>query len=540
MSFVKLAVRRWPAVLLCLALAGRLGAAGRMPGADEKWRQYQSPHFELYSRNSDRESRLLLHNLELVHAIFFETFGLVAVRSVPATVYFFSRDRHFEAYKPATFAQSENLAAFYGPDPDRGILTMAPLPSYEAAQQLAFGIYTFHLFRLMNDEAPAWFTYGLSGLFRNLEIRGKSFDLGKADAAQVARLAQAALIPAEALLAADQQSSVYRSNQNNYLFHDESWALVHYLYFGQHKLPRQGVMDFVEYLLAHSRRYDAAATRRALEEKLGISFGRLNGGLKNYFRNGRYGYSTRPLPDIAPDQTYAMRPVPLEEIDTRLAELAMRMNQSPLGKLAMLQALERPGDAVRALEALGSAAAEAGDWDEATDRWARARALGTANPAVLLELCRRKGRRRFQQFDLAYRLPQDEAGQLRELLRELIKVSPREPLSYELLAWVEATADQPQVANVNLVQANFQRLREKPRTLLALAVVRMRLQDKPGAAGLLDALDGAQPDDWVKYGAEFTRAQLEDRPVNPANLPSPATRSEPDFEMSLPEIRIKP
>jgi hypothetical protein len=30
------------------------------PGVDAKWRYYQSPNFELYSRNSDSESRDLL------------------------------------------------------------------------------------------------------------------------------------------------------------------------------------------------------------------------------------------------------------------------------------------------------------------------------------------------------------------------------------------------------------------------------------------------------------------------------------------------
>src|SRR4051812_33851690 len=105
-------------LVLCLVVCVR-GAYDPMPGADEKWRHYESPHFEVYSRNSDSESRELLHNLELSHAIFFETFGYKVSRAVPVTVYFFSREKTFEAYKPESMRKVEELSAFYHGDLDR-------------------------------------------------------------------------------------------------------------------------------------------------------------------------------------------------------------------------------------------------------------------------------------------------------------------------------------------------------------------------------------------------------------------------------------
>src|ERR1043165_1735380 len=55
------------ALVLLLAMAGRLPAADReaLPAVDDRWRYFQSPNFELYSRNDDAGSRELLHNLEL-------------------------------------------------------------------------------------------------------------------------------------------------------------------------------------------------------------------------------------------------------------------------------------------------------------------------------------------------------------------------------------------------------------------------------------------------------------------------------------------
>src|SRR5687768_16465154 len=98
-----ISLKRWACLgLLALAITGNAATANPhlLPGVDEKWRHFQSPHFELYSRNSESESRDFLRNLELVHAIFFETFGFKVSRAVPVTVYFFSRDKFFEAYKP--------------------------------------------------------------------------------------------------------------------------------------------------------------------------------------------------------------------------------------------------------------------------------------------------------------------------------------------------------------------------------------------------------------------------------------------------------
>lgn len=105
MTSAILTLGRRLAVACCLLLLIRLPAADSnlMPGADAKWRHYQSEHFELFSRNPEGESRRLLHNLELVRAVFFETYGFKPVRALPMTVYFFSRDRHFETYKPEKF-----------------------------------------------------------------------------------------------------------------------------------------------------------------------------------------------------------------------------------------------------------------------------------------------------------------------------------------------------------------------------------------------------------------------------------------------------
>lgn len=494
-------------------------AQSQLPGVDAKWRLFSSAHFEVYSRNGETESRHLLRNLELVHAIFFESYGFKPVRAVPITVYFFSRDRHFEFYKPEAYRKLENLGTFYHSEPDRGVMTVAPLPSFEAAQQLAFGSYTHHLFRLMGGEPPVWYGYGMAGLFRNLDIKSESFELGRPDPHQVGRLRTADLIPVEVLFGADQRAAYFQSDRGNTLFQDQAWALVHYLYFGAHQLPAAGVHGFVDHALRQSGRYDAEATREAFGQATGLTYDGLERELRRYFRNGRYSYGKKPLPAVPPARSYAMRSVSVEEINLRLAELAVRINASPVGRLILLHAADRSGEAGRVQEVLAAAALRDGDWDQAAERWDQALAAGSDNPAVLHELLEHEKRKRFSRFDYYYRLPEDAAEKLRAWLARSIATLPDQSAAYEMLAWVEATAREPQVRNVNLVQARFAGLSDKPRTLLALAMVRARLGDKAGAEELLGSLEKMPQAVWVRYAAANLRAVLTGEPADYRRLP---------------------
>lgn len=520
-------------------LAGRLTAADVMIGADEKWRLLQSEHFELYSRNSEGESRRLLYNLELVHAIFFETYGFTATRVLPVTVFFFSRDRHFAAYKPESSRKLENIATFYHAEPDRGILTVAPLPSYEAAQQLAFGSYAHHLFRLMGEAPPVWYGYGISGIFRNLVINDRTLELGRPDPQQVSRLQKADLIPVETMLGSDYQAGAFSSDESNLVFHDESWAMIHYLYFGAHKLPKDGVANFISHVLNSSRNFDAATTRQVFEQQVGITYGKFNEALQRYFRSGKYGYGTKALPVVAPGKSYPMRGVSLAEIDLRLAELALRVNRSPQGKLALLRAGDR-ADAARIQEVLGADAMREENWDQVAERWNRAMAAGSRNPAVLRWLIENEDRQRFSRFDAYYRLPEEAAGQLRAWIALYRELAPADPLSWEVLAWVEATAEAPQIGNLNAVQKQFVSLGRKNRTLLALAWARVRLKDNAGAEEMLQTLEAQVGGTELMWTVELIRAQNEGRPPRTELLAAPGMETSTGFRPKIDRPRLRP
>ena len=130
-----------------------------------------------------------------------------------------------------------------------------------------------------------------------------------------------------------------------------------------------------------------------------------------------------------------------------------------------------------------------GDLERARERWRQALTAGSKNPAVYYELMQIEWRRWFERFDYYFRMPDETAEELRALALESLAVAPRQAFAYELLAWVEASAVNPVLANVNTVQENVASVASPLRTLLALAMLRLRVDDLPTASKLLDAIE---------------------------------------------------
>jgi hypothetical protein len=260
-------------------------------------------------------------------------------------------------------------------------------------------------------------------------------------------------------------------------------------------LSRDRLAPFLHYSEQDAGNRDPQKREALFKAATGMDYPAMVERLRHYVRDGKYGMGEMAAPRIASSESYGARAVPRDEIRGQLIELDFRTNRSALAKLALLDRIGRnPGD-TRAYEALGTDALLDGDEAMARDRWEQALAAGSHNPGIFHELGVLENRQWFSQVDLIYfRLPDDAAQHLRMLLKRSIENAPQQVQAYEMLAWVEATVDHPQISNVNLVQAHFPKLVEKSRTLLALALVRVRLKDDAGARQLLDSLADHDPD----------------------------------------------
>lgn len=513
------AIFRVSAILSLCVVAPLLAAKNEaFPGIRRKWQYYQSPNFELYSAGNNAESREILANMEQLRALCLETFQLPVRVALPVTIYYFNDEDDFDAYKPAVYRGNSEFVGFCSNFADRSVITMAPARDRKHAREVAYHEYVHYLFRIAEQTPAPWFDEGVAELFSTLEEHKGWIHLGDPVVGRVTELHQFELMPFEDLFAVRRDSSVFKDRRQAGVFYAQSWALVHYCYFGVNKVPPDKMKLFIRIAGSPRVQESPAEFRAAVKDLLGFDYPQLKRELERYVHTGSFLGRKAPLPKIPGRETYTVRPAPADEMYDRLAELAVRINDVPQANLALRLRVEQKDDA-RLREVLGHVAFAKNDLDTAKENWERAVELGTSNPAIFRELSRIESNLLFSQFNLDYRLPPARGEKVRKLLLQSIEHAPEQSMGYEMLAWVEATSAEPVIANVNRVQARFNSLNDKPRTLIALALVRLRLGNETAALQLLDSLPQLEPSDWALYCAEVMRARIENRAIDPTKFP---------------------
>jgi len=496
--------------LACLwsALTAVAAAAEQFPGLDAKWRVYESPHFELFSRVSESESREMLRKLEGMRAVFLEQFGLTVRPGPRVTIYAFNNVRLLKSYLADETTTDDRIVGGYRVWPDRDVIALSLMDGHDLAMWVVYSNYTKHLLTAAGGNGrPSWVYQGLSMLLGNFELSGQSVYLGSSDPLRSRLVRENPKVDLSYLLRAEEGRSFFPAQDQANIFHAQSWGLLHYLYVAQSEVPQAKLNEFLRFVLFSGAATDPEEVERRFVATFGIEVAEMERRVSSYFRRGSFTSRTVPLPK-AFSAPVTVRALDVTEMRERLAELRLRNRRDPAGKFVLLEALEGPRGA-RAAEALGTDAIVDGDDRRAQEYWVRAASAGSSNPTVAHLAAQMEFARWFARTDVYFRLSAEKTDELRRLLRRSIELVPTRSEPYEALAWVEAAAPQPDVANVNLVQRQFPELREQVRTLVALALVRARLGDP--AAGLKLLTDLHEKETAGEPLVAQVRAHLEKR-----------------------------
>jgi hypothetical protein len=328
----------------------------------------------------------------------------------------------------------------------------------------------------------------------------------------MAYLQQSGFLPLETLFAADYDSPYYSSWEHAGGFYAQAWALVHFWYCGDTELPKGAAMKFLQ--VAADRKKAATTDLRAhFRACFGMDYPQMLRLLEDYVAKGTYRYLRQPPPQIDPPASYAMRAVPLEEMQLRLTELSLRVHHSAMANFTLLDAVAKGLKDTRVLEALGTFALFEQDPARARERWEQALEAGSTNSAVQREAAKWTVHGWLREFSPSFRLSAERAEQWRARLLRAIAQEPRQTAAYESLAWVEAVAETPTPANVALVQEKLPTLRQKYRTVFALALLNLRAGRADEAKAQLASLELLEVDPAAEQAVETMRARLEGRPA---------------------------
>ncbi len=498
-------------------VVAQLSEAELLPGIDGSWSRYESANFELYSNDSESDARSVLHDMEVLRAVFLGERGERERKRIPVTVFAFGKGRDFDFYSRHREDSEVRLAGLYVGRPDRATILLRPSQDRETARKVAFHEYVHHLFRAVESEPPTWFNEGMAELLAGFKIEGGKLTIGHPQIGRLLSLQNERLIPLETLFRSGYGSQYFKSDNHIGLFYAQSWALLHYLRYGKHKFEPAQVERFLA-VAGDEARLARTNMKSLFEDCFKIDYDKMEKQLAKYVRRGRYTYGKVPLPDLPPKESYARQALSVDQIRVRLAALALRTSGSAAGTIALLQAGRGDDADPRIYEALGAVAWQKQEFEAAIEYWEQARRLGTTNSAVLRELAQHEWKRWFTRASMDLRLPEETTQELRALLVAALQAEPEMDAAYEMLAWVEACSDSLSAANVNSVQRHFPRMKKKASTLLALALSYERIGQKAQAVDFLRKLPRFEPDEWTLEGAEEALARFEGVPRTMVSL----------------------
>lgn len=496
----------------CVALIALFGIVSfvrgqELPGAKEKWKHLTSPHFEIYTSESEKESREILYNLEIFRHVFVEDAGVSERKKQPLTVFYFGREKTFRAYLPEDWRKSDEIAALCIPGVVRSRCLVKSISSSDRSERLVFSQFVYHLIDEMELRLPSWAARGLATAYSGTQVVEPNLEFGHPIEWHAEELKRGLAVPLDRLLTIKGDDPQLKRVDFLRSYDAECWALAHYLMYGKTNLPK-GTAWRLWAALSGQGNSSGSKNIQIVEAVLGMSLKDLEVELKEYIHLGSYRWGRRPIPDLPREKTYPMRQVSADEMELRLIELGVLADQ-PAARLMMLNRQQKGCADPRFWEVVGERAFRDQDRPGATEAWAKAMALGPVPLSVRRETLKLQLGPLINSSDFSRRLPVEMTEAYRREALLILDEHAEEEDGLTLLGWIEASAVKINASNVKRIQAAFPRMQDRHRALLALAAIRVRVKDYKTANELIAVLRSESEEKNLLNGAEKLQRLLD-------------------------------
>lgn len=518
------------------------------------WFYYESTNFELFSEGHKGDARQLVAELELLHQIMSGIVGDRRLVDRRTKVVMFDKERSLADFHPdsigsdpaaphvgyhALWLERALRQAWVGPDPrefgdqaqwhariaevfdethvtraKRSVRDIPTLRSYSLYQEDAsmivlswepdvtyvrnrvFRAYAQTMMRSVGISGPPWFLEGMAELMKNKDIELDHYIFGMADPdlVELARYLNY-IMPIESLMAIDAAELADKDEGEWLAFAAQSWLLVHYCYFGDVHGPewRMALLNMLADINRGDRDYPGL-----LAKHLEITPKELASELFEYSEREHFAGVRQRYPDGWHDFRVDAVKVSAEEMDFLFAELEIRLvGSSKLPEQWQHMAADNKLSPDHRylwglhhwLEQDYSAATAI--WNELDDDYPR-------NPLVLRSAAEAFIDEWLREPDFDDQVLPTEVDRYRQLLESALELDPSDQATMTYLAWLEALAETPSVSNVNLIQRSVGGMTHPELTLLAIAVIRMKLGDSSTAQTLVYEYHDRENWPWVE------------------------------------------
>jgi Tfp pilus assembly protein PilF len=337
--------------------------------AAEHWIRLTTPHFEMYTTNSEKQGTAALQVFEQVRYFFLQKSESKRASDTPVRIIAFRSEKEYRPYR-----LSEGAFAYYIRSRKVDYIVMQDIsPEHH---QAAVHEYTHLVIEHLGLNLPKWLNEGLAELYSSLEAKGDQAVIGRPLAGRVVILMTQPWMNLNALFAVGPDSPYYNERDKMSIFYAQSWVLTHMLALGKNYGPA-----FSKFLAAIASGRPATD---CFQSVYGKSLAQVNEDLHAYVRQSTVQGAVFDVklskPDPEPD---ASEPSQLN-LDLAFADLlaSQKKTAAEAGERLSKLASEHP-DSPDVQESLGYLAWWQGNDAKARESFRLAFDRGSKNPEML-------------------------------------------------------------------------------------------------------------------------------------------------------------
>jgi Flp pilus assembly protein TadD len=482
---------------LIIALALALFAAPATVAAKETWTSVRSQNFHLVGNASEKDIRQVATRLEQFRLAFSRLFKRARLNdSVPTTVIVFKDEGSYKPFNPrraAGYFQS-------GEDVNYITLTAQGRSASDNPYAVIFHEYVHLLVKNnVSPNAPAWVNEGLAEFYSNLEVMkdGKAADIGKPISDHIYYLREQKLLPLRTLFAVDHSSPHYNEQSKRGVFYAQSWALVHYLMFGQQARRQPQLNRYLELV------GKGASQQESFQTAFGADIDAIEKELRDYIGRNTYPYINYPFQQKLETEVTVESAVLTEAQGLAyLGDLALhtRLLEQAETQLQKAVALDASNSMTHA--SLGMLRMRQRRFAEAKEHLRNAVAADARNHLVHYYYAYVLSREGMGDLGYVSTYGQETASEMRAALKKSISLKPDYAGSYSLLAFVNMVTGEQLDESIELLKRALQLAPGEDQFRLNLAQLYLRKQDFDAARKLAEPLSQNSPDPQIKASAQ--------------------------------------
>ena len=366
--------------LIVATVSTLVGCFARHAVAADTWTETKSANFTVWSNAGDGQARDLLWQFEQIRFAVKTLWPWTLELTKPMLVLAVKDEASMKALAPRYWEQKGGLRpdSVWVTGPDQHYMVIRA--DVHGDDNVLLNPYTSAYFSYVNliltssfgRELPLWFSRGLAGVQSNTIVQGNQILLGPPIRWHLERLQTGGRLKLKDLITVTRSSKEITQGEGLATFDAQSWALVHFLMFGQNAVRRQGINTFASLM---DKGKDPAG---AFVEAFG-PVEKLEGDFASYIDRRVYTYQQYDLDKATKREQFKSRRLTPAESAAGRASVHVAMGRPNEARVLIDQARKADSNSPEACLAEGQLLQREDKRDEAKAAFVKAAELGSTN-----------------------------------------------------------------------------------------------------------------------------------------------------------------